>query len=131
MPLRPARENHRAIGRPRRRCSGYDAPLLASIARSVAVPVIALGGARILEDFHGAVAGAGCSAGAAGSMFLFQGPARGILISYPSETELNGLYEEGSLHDRSFSGRARHSPDESGGAIGSARSSSLTRATPM
>jgi len=71
---------------------GYDEPLLASIARNVAVPVIALGGARNLGDFQAAVAGAGCSAAAAGSMFVFQGVARGILISYPSESELDGLY---------------------------------------
>jgi cyclase len=71
---------------------GYDEPLLASIARSVAVPVIALGGARNLEDFYTAVAVAACSAAAAGSMFVFQGAVRGILISYPSETELDGLY---------------------------------------
>lgn len=71
---------------------GYDEPLLASIARSVAVPVIALGGARNLGDFQSAVAGAGCSAAAAGSMFVFQGAARGVLISYPSESELDGLY---------------------------------------
>jgi cyclase len=73
--------------------SGYDEPLLTSIARSVAVPVIALGGARNLDDFQSAVAEAGCSAAAAGSMFVFQGVARGILISYPSETELDGLYK--------------------------------------
>jgi cyclase len=72
---------------------GYDVPLLASIARSVAVPVIALGGARDLDDFHAAVADAGCSAVAAGSMFVFQGAARGVLISYPSESELEGLYK--------------------------------------
>src|SRR5262249_3714782 len=72
--------------------SGYDERLLVSIARSVAVPVIALGGARNVEDFYAAVAGAGCSAAAAGSMFVFQETPQGVLISYPSEIELNGLY---------------------------------------
>lgn len=71
---------------------GYDEPLLTSIARSVSVPVIALGGARNLADFYSAVARARCSAAAAGSMFIFQGAARGVLISYPSESDLEGLY---------------------------------------
>lgn len=73
--------------------SGYDEPLVASIARRVDVPVIALGGARGIDDFHAAVAGAGCSAAAAGSVFVFRGAARGILISYPSEHELDSLYQ--------------------------------------
>ncbi len=72
---------------------GYDESLLASITCRVPVPVIALGGARTMEDFHAAVAAAGCSAAAAGSKFVYQGIGRGILISYPSELELGRLYE--------------------------------------
>jgi cyclase len=31
---------------------------------------------------------AGASAAAAGSMFVFQGPLRGVLITYPAQDEL-------------------------------------------
>ena len=72
--------------------SGYDEGLAASIARSVDVPVIALGGARNLDDFYGVVSNADCSAAAAGSMFVYQGTERGVLISYPTELQLTGLY---------------------------------------
>jgi cyclase len=71
---------------------GYDEALVASIARGVDVPVIALGGARNLDDFYGAVSKAGCSAAAAGSMFVYQGAERGVLISYPTEAQLTDLY---------------------------------------
>ncbi|HIF00358.1 MAG: AglZ/HisF2 family acetamidino modification protein [Fuerstiella sp.] len=68
--------------------SGYDLELLRSVSAAVRVPVIACGGARNVDDFYPAIAQAGGSAVAAGSMFVFQGAQRGVLISYPSETEL-------------------------------------------
>lgn len=67
--------------------SGYDLPLINAISRSVEVPVIASGGAAGIDDFV-KVAGAGASAAAAGAMFVFQGSLRGILISYPSQGDL-------------------------------------------
>ena len=68
--------------------SGYDLELLRSVSAAVSVPVIACGGARGVNDFYPAIADAGGSAVAAGSMFVFQGAQRGMLISYPSELEL-------------------------------------------
>jgi cyclase len=72
---------------------GYDEDLLQSVAQSVEVPVIASGGARDLSDFYSAVAESGCSAVSAGSMFFYHGKTKGVLISYPSESELTQLYE--------------------------------------
>jgi cyclase len=34
---------------------------------------------------------AGASAAAAGSMFVFQGPLRGVLISYPAQEEMKSV----------------------------------------
>lgn len=73
---------------------GYDMKLLGAVASSVSVPVIACGGARNLDDFYDAVVGAGCSAVAAGSMFVYQGNTRGVLISYPSESSMAAMYEQ-------------------------------------
>ena len=67
---------------------GYDLSLLKRVARAVEVPVVACGGARGLDDFVAAVREAGCSAVAAGSLFVYQSRGRGVLISYPSQTEL-------------------------------------------
>lgn len=67
--------------------SGYDINLIKQAASAVSVPVIALGGARNLNDFRHAV-DAGASAVAAGAMFVFHGPHRAVLITYPSYSEL-------------------------------------------
>jgi cyclase len=52
------------------------------------VPVIACGGAWTTDHLRGVVREAGASAAAAGSMFVFQGPHRAVLISYPPYNEL-------------------------------------------
>jgi cyclase len=66
---------------------GYDLDLIKRIAEAVSVPVVACGGAGNVQHLAEAVK-AGASAAAAGSMFVFQGPLRGVLISYPSQEEL-------------------------------------------
>lgn len=71
---------------------GYHVPLLRSIAEAVDIPVIAHGGAKSLEDLKQAIA-AGASAVAAGSMFVFQGPHRAVLISYPTPESVRALSE--------------------------------------
>lgn len=69
---------------------GYDAALIKSVSEAVHIPVIANGGAGQLEDFRSAIA-AGASAVAAGSLFVFQGKHRAVLIQYPQAQELAGL----------------------------------------
>ncbi len=66
---------------------GYDDNLIHQVSAAVDVPVIASGGGASVLDFQKAVQ-SGASAVAAGSMFVFQGPHRAVLISYPSQTEL-------------------------------------------
>ena len=61
---------------------GYDCDLIAKIATAVSIPVIALGGAGTIEHLKIGLA-AGATAVAAGSMFVFHGPRRAVLINYP------------------------------------------------
>jgi imidazole glycerol-phosphate synthase subunit HisF len=68
--------------------SGYDIPLVRAVADAVTVPVIACGGAGKIEDFRQGVEEGHASALAAGSMFVFHGRHRAVLISYPSPSEL-------------------------------------------
>lgn len=70
---------------------GYDQELIATAAGALSVPVIALGGAGKLEHFVSAV-GSGAAAVAAGSLFVFQGPHRAVLISYPRYSVLESLF---------------------------------------
>jgi imidazole glycerol-phosphate synthase subunit HisF len=67
---------------------GYDIELLHSVCSAVEIPVIANGGAAGINDFERAVVQGGCSAVAAGSMFVFAAKGQGVLISYPSDSEL-------------------------------------------
>jgi cyclase len=72
--------------------AGYDVPLLAEVSRSVSVPVIASGGAGKLGDLRAAVQEGHASAVAVGSMFVFHGPHRAVLISYPKYRTLCDLF---------------------------------------
>jgi cyclase len=71
---------------------GFDLPILETINKTVSVPVIACGGASRLADLKEAVSKANVSAVAAGSLFVYQGPHRAVLISYPSQEELRQLF---------------------------------------
>jgi imidazole glycerol-phosphate synthase subunit HisF len=63
--------------------SGYDVELVAKISQAVSVPVIASGGAGTIAHFAEVVTKGHASAVAAGAMFVFYGPHRAVLISYP------------------------------------------------
>jgi cyclase len=66
---------------------GFDLPLIEEIASQVGIPIIACGGAGNVTHLKQAIQ-AGASAVAAGSMFVFQGKHRAVLISYPAQSEL-------------------------------------------
>lgn len=68
--------------------SGYDLKLIHQVSSAVSVPVVACGGAAGIDDFVAAVEEGGASAVAAGSIFVFVGPHRAVLINYPSRAEL-------------------------------------------
>ncbi|MGE9746026.1 AglZ/HisF2 family acetamidino modification protein [Bdellovibrio bacteriovorus] len=67
---------------------GYDLELVKEISSQVKVPLVASGGAGSIQDLYSAV-GSGASAVAAGSLFVFQGPLKAVLISYPSDDDCN------------------------------------------
>lgn len=73
--------------------SGYDIELIRSVADAVGIPVVASGGAGNITDFEMAIKKGNASAVAAGSMFMFNGPHRAVLISYPNYNELEKLFE--------------------------------------
>jgi imidazole glycerol-phosphate synthase subunit HisF len=67
---------------------GYDVDLVRKVADAVRVPVVACGGAGNLSHVSEVIKQGHASAAAAGSIFVFQGPLRGVLISYPTPKEL-------------------------------------------
>ena len=70
---------------------GYDIDLIKSVSGVVNIPVIACGGAGKVGDFARAVKEGGASAVAAGSMMVFHGKHKAVLISYPAMDELEQL----------------------------------------
>lgn len=69
---------------------GMDLDLIRKASSAVSVPLIALGGVGSLADIKSAV-DAGASAVAAGAFFVFHGPHRAVLITYPDYQELENL----------------------------------------
>lgn len=67
---------------------GYDLALIRSVTKKVNVPVVACGGAGTVEHLAQAVREAGASAVSAGSMFVFHGRHRAVLINYPTDLKL-------------------------------------------
>lgn len=66
---------------------GYDIELIKKLTVAVNIPVVACGGAGSIEHFRDAIYIGGASAVAAGSMFVFYGKYRAVLINYPSQLE--------------------------------------------
>lgn len=70
---------------------GYDIELIKKVTTAVSIPVIASGGAGSIKDFQEAIQKGKASACSAGSLFVFHGPRKAVLISYPSRKELKIL----------------------------------------
>lgn len=70
---------------------GYDLTLVKAVSKS-SVPVVVCGGAGNLQDMTEAVFEGGASAVAAGSMFVFHGKHRAVLINYPKAAELEAIF---------------------------------------
>ncbi len=69
---------------------GVDEALIREASQSIPVPLIAVGGVGSLEDIRKALV-AGASAVSAGAFFVFYGPHRAVLITYPRPSDLEAL----------------------------------------
>lgn len=66
---------------------GYDHILVEKIRKSVNIPITVLGGAGSLNDIGQLFQKFGTLGAAAGSLFVFKGQFRAVLINYPSREE--------------------------------------------
>lgn len=71
---------------------GYDLDLVRRVSQAISIPLVACGGAKDLNDLVAVVEQSGAAAAAAGSMFVFQGRHRAVLISYPDPGELKRAF---------------------------------------
>ena len=75
------------------RMNGFDIELIQSVTSKVSLPVIASGGAGNLLDLRDAIHVGNASAVASGSVFIYHGKTKGILINYPTQQEIKDLFK--------------------------------------
>jgi len=72
---------------------GYDTDLIRRISEAVTIPVIALGGAGNLDHIKKTHHEGFANGLAAGSMFVFHGPRKAVLINYPTKEEIISTFK--------------------------------------
>jgi cyclase len=73
---------------------GYDLTLAKLVRAATRLPITLLGGAGSLADIGQLIGTCGVVGAAAGSLFVFKGPYRAVLISYPNPTQKDDLIRE-------------------------------------
>lgn len=76
--------------------NGYDLNLVRRVTQSVHIPVIACGGAATIHDFANVLHEGGAHAAAAGSLFVYFGKKKAVLINAPTEQDYmdEGIYTD-------------------------------------
>lgn len=75
------------------RMQGYDLELLERVRQAVSIPMTVIGGAGSLDDIRALVQRHPVIGAAAGSLFVFKGKYRAVLINYPSRSERDSLVD--------------------------------------
>ena len=71
---------------------GYDLALARSVRDAIAIPLTLLGGAGSLADIKALIETCGVVGAAAGSLFVFKGAYRAVLINYPASQKKDELF---------------------------------------
>lgn len=66
---------------------GYDMQLIQKVRDVISLPMTVLGGCGSLEDIRELIQRYGIIGAAVGSLFVFKGKFRAVLINYPAQTE--------------------------------------------
>ena len=74
--------------------NGYDHTIIDRIMEVTDIPITVMGGAGSLEDIGVVVRKHGIIGAAAGSLFVFKGKFRAVLINYPTPLEKEALLNE-------------------------------------
>jgi cyclase len=74
------------------RMKGYDLTLARAVREAVRLPITVLGGAGSLADLGKLITACGVVGAAAGSLFVFKGVYRAVLINYPAPSQKEDLF---------------------------------------
>ena len=72
---------------------GYDFNLIDKISETISIPITVLGGAGSIIDIEKVIDRYGVIGVSAGSLFVFKGPYKAVLINYPSQIEKNKVFK--------------------------------------
>jgi imidazole glycerol-phosphate synthase subunit HisF len=70
---------------------GYELDLAQALREQLRVPLTVLGGAASLDDVGALIRRCGVVGAAAGSLFVFKGQYRAVLINYPTQAQKDAL----------------------------------------
>lgn len=73
--------------------SGYDLDAAARLREAVEVPITILGGAGALDHMRHLFDRCGVVGASAGSLFVFKGPYKAVLITYPTMSQKDALFD--------------------------------------
>ena len=76
------------------RMKGYDLQLAKQLRTRLKIPMTMLGGAGSLADIGGLIRACGVVGAAAGSIFVFKGPYRAVLINYPGPADKDAIIRQ-------------------------------------
>ena len=77
---------------------GYDLELALWVRKAIRLPLTVLGGAGSLADIGRLIAACGVVGAAAGSLFVFKGSYRAVLINYPGQGQKEDLISSALNH---------------------------------
>ena len=75
------------------RMKGYDLALATRLRQALRIPLTVLGGAGSLDDLRQLISACGIVGAAAGSLFVFKGAYRAVLINYPDPAARQALLD--------------------------------------
>jgi cyclase len=78
--------------------TGFDTKLIKEVRDSISLPITILGGASCSEDISDAIKEFGVIGVAAGSLFVFKGKYKAVLINYPNAAEKKAVLSSGGFN---------------------------------
>ncbi len=79
--------------------NGYDLKLVEQVRNSTSLPLTVLGGAGSMTDIGNLIQNYGIIGAAAGSLFVFKGVYKAVLINYPSTNEKDNIINNNLLNN--------------------------------
>ena len=76
---------------------GYDLAMAKQIRDAVTIPITFLGGAGSLDDIGALIRTCGVVVASAGSLFVFKGVYKAVLINYPNVVQRDALLQSSLL----------------------------------